>query len=61
MFVVIFLVHLWLGSQHAEEPFVTIGQYATVFYFGVFLFFLPVFGVLENTLIDLETENKNKL
>ena len=46
-------VLLFLGSQHAEEPYVTLGAIATVLYFGWYLVLTPVVGLIENTLADL--------
>jgi len=40
----------WIGTQPVEEPFVSIGRYATVFYFGYFIVLQPLIGVIENTL-----------
>jgi len=54
-FVTTFFVLLWLGSQHAEEPFTTIGAIFTVIYFGWFLVLLPLVGIAENTLMDIAT------
>lgn len=59
LLVVDFLLLLWLGSQHVEEPFITLGQYATAFYFSWFLILVPAIGIIENTLIDLATEKSN--
>lgn len=59
-FFVNFLILMWIGSQHPEEPFVGVGQIATAFYFIYFLGIIPIIGVVENTLLDLATEsNKN--
>lgn len=44
---------MFVGSQHVEEPFVTLGQYATFFYFFYFLVVIPLVGIIENTLVDL--------
>ena len=55
-FVANFLILGWIGSQHPEEPLVTIGQVSTVFYFSYFLVILPAVGVIENTLFDLATK-----
>ncbi len=52
-FFVNFLILIWLGSQHPEEPYVTIGQISTGLYFSWFLIIVPFIGVLENTLMDL--------
>jgi len=46
-------VLLFLGSQHAEEPYVTLGAIFTVLYFGWYLVLTPVVGLMENTLADL--------
>jgi ubiquinol-cytochrome c reductase cytochrome b subunit len=42
------LLLLWLGAQLVEEPFVTIGQVATIFYFMYFFLILPFLSYLEN-------------
>jgi len=54
--VVDFLILMWIGSQHPEEPYVTIGQIATGFYFAWFLFLVPFIGLVENTLFDIATD-----
>ena len=48
-----FFLLMYIGSQHAEEPFVTIGAAATALYFGWFFVLVPVVGIIENTLIDV--------
>ena len=58
VFVTDFFYLMYLGSQHAEEPYVTLGAIATAVYFGWFLVLLPVIGVIENTLADIATGNK---
>ena len=58
-FVVDFLILMWIGSQHPTEPYVTIGQAATAFYFAWFVIIIPVIGILENTLMDSATEFNN--
>ena len=59
LLVVDFLILLWCGGQHVEEPFITLGQVATTFYFSWFLIIVPVVGIVENTLMDLAAENNN--
>jgi ubiquinol-cytochrome c reductase cytochrome b subunit len=49
---------MYLGSQHREEPYITIGAIATVVYFGWFLVLVPVVGIIENTLMDIATDKK---
>jgi ubiquinol-cytochrome c reductase cytochrome b subunit len=55
-FVFNFFILMWIGSQHPNEPFVFIGQVSTFFYFAWFIFIVPVIGLVENTLIDIATE-----
>ncbi len=46
---------MFIGSQHPVSPFVEIGQISTAFYFLYFLVFIPIIGIIENTLADLAT------
>ncbi len=52
---------MWIGSQHPVEPFVLIGQVSTALYFAFFILFVPLVGIIENSLFDvgLEASNKN--
>ena len=50
-----FFLLMWLGSMHAESPFVELGAIATALYFGWFVIIVPMVGVIENTLADLGT------
>lgn len=56
LFVANFCILLYVGGKHVEEPFITIGQISTVFYFSYFLIIIPLTGIIENTLFEL---NKN--
>ena len=58
LFVVDFIILMWIGSQHPNSPYVEIGQIATAFYFAWFLVLVPAIGIIENTFMDLATENK---
>jgi ubiquinol-cytochrome c reductase cytochrome b subunit len=60
VFLMNFLLLMQLGAKHVETPFIEIGQLSTVLYFAHFTFVLPVIGILENTLIDLELKNNNQ-
>lgn len=60
LFVVDFLILTWCGGQHVEEPFITLGQVATGFYFAWFLILVPTVGIVENTLMDLNNTTENK-
>lgn len=59
-FVVNFVILTWIGSQHPETPYLEIGQFSTAFYFVWFLILVPVIGIVENTLMDVATENNTK-
>jgi ubiquinol-cytochrome c reductase cytochrome b/c1 subunit len=39
---------MWLGAQLVEEPYITISQVATAFYFCYFLILLPLLSFIEN-------------
>jgi ubiquinol-cytochrome c reductase cytochrome b subunit len=55
IFVTDFFLLMYLGSQHAEEPYITVGAIATAFYFSWFIIIVPVIGLVENTLMDVAT------
>jgi ubiquinol-cytochrome c reductase cytochrome b subunit len=55
LFVVNIFLLGWIGGNHAEEPFITIGQICTVYYFGYFLIIIPLISEIENRLSDLAT------
>jgi ubiquinol-cytochrome c reductase cytochrome b subunit len=56
-FVTNFFLLMWIGSQHPEVPYIFLGQICTFFYFAYFLLFVPLLGVVENTLSDLATHS----
>jgi ubiquinol-cytochrome c reductase cytochrome b subunit len=55
LFVADFLILLWIGQQIVEEPFVLVGQIATVFYFAFFLVIIPGFGYVERYLMRYQS------
>lgn len=40
----------WIGMQPVEEPYTSVGQCATIFFYVYFLIAVPVLGYLENKL-----------
>nr|ATI10786.1 cytochrome b [Plenaster craigi] len=50
-----FFVLTWIGGQPVEDPYILIGQLASIFYFALFLIFIPLVGYLENKLLKQAT------
>nr|YP_009700377.1 cytochrome b [Xenopus epitropicalis]QEQ13409.1 cytochrome b [Xenopus epitropicalis] len=46
------LILTWIGGQPVEDPYITIGQLASVIYFAIFLVMLPAIGWVENKLLN---------
>nr|YP_009511948.1 apocytochrome b [Melanthalia intermedia]AXI97875.1 apocytochrome b [Melanthalia intermedia] len=42
----------WIGGMPVEEPFIFIGQVASIYYFTYFLILLPLLGKLERFLLE---------
>jgi ubiquinol-cytochrome c reductase cytochrome b subunit len=59
VFVANFLVLMQLGAKHVESPFIEFGQISTALYFAHYIIIIPFITLLENSLIDLATNNKN--
>ena len=59
-FYVNFLILMFIGAQHPEPPFILVGQVSTIFYFAWFLGIVPMFGIIENTLMDLSLPTNQK-
>nr|APG38472.1 cytochrome b [Kaloula conjuncta negrosensis] len=47
------LILTWIGGQPVEDPFIMIGQTASVIYFLIFAPLIPITGLLENKLLQL--------
>jgi ubiquinol-cytochrome c reductase cytochrome b subunit len=54
IFTLNFIILGWIGGCAPESPYLEIGQIATVFYFGYFLFIIPILGFLEKTLLTYQ-------
>nr|AXY97275.1 cytochrome b [Microtus arvalis]AXY97277.1 cytochrome b [Microtus arvalis] len=48
------LVLTWIGGQPVEYPFIIIGQTASIAYFAIFVIFMPIAGMIENDIMDLD-------
>ena len=44
----------WIGCQPVEDPYVLIGQLASVYFFVYFLVFMPLLGKFEHFLLTLQ-------
>jgi len=61
IFVANFLILMVLGAKHVESPFIEFGQISTVIYFSHFLIIVPFVSLLENSLVELATDNSNSI
>nr|YP_089648.1 cytochrome b [Gegeneophis ramaswamii]AAS13704.1 cytochrome b [Gegeneophis ramaswamii] len=47
------IILTWIGGQPVEDPFIMIGQMASMLYFIFFILVFPLTGLLENKMLNL--------
>ena len=50
IFISDFLILLWVGQAPIDDPYILLGQYASVYYFSFFIFLFPIIGIVETKL-----------
>jgi len=43
---------MWVGQAPITDPFIALGQLASIYYFSFFLFLIPLIGIIETKLVN---------
>ena len=54
------IILVWIGQEPVEDPYILIGQLASVYFFVYFLIFIPLLGKLEAFLIHYKADEEPK-
>ena len=54
------IILVWIGQEPVEDPYILIGQFASVYFFVYFLIFIPLLGKLEAFLIHYKADEEPK-
>nr|YP_009054569.1 cytochrome b [Macropodus ocellatus]ACL82842.1 cytochrome b [Macropodus chinensis]AIK25531.1 cytochrome b [Macropodus ocellatus] len=52
------LILTWIGGMPVEDPYIIIGQIASLLYFLLFLVFMPLAGIIEDKILLKENNNQ---
>ena len=47
-----FATLMWVGQAPITDPFILLGQLASVYYFSFFLILVPLIGIIETKLVN---------
>lgn len=51
-----FLTLMWVGQAPITDPFIALGQLASIYYFSFFLFIIPIIGIIETKLVSYKVD-----